>query len=52
MMKYYKICRDGFCCPEVKISDKLVDIWETGNICVLLKNELEILKENIINKEI
>jgi len=51
-MKIIKLCREGSCCPEVKISNEFVEIGETGNICVLSKNEWEILKEKILKNEI
>lgn len=51
-MKIIKLCREGSCCPEVKISNERVEIGETGNICVLTKTEWEILKEKILKKEI
>jgi len=51
-MKVVKLCREGSCCPEVRITDKNVEIGEKDNICVLSRTEWEILKEKILNKEL
>ena len=51
-MKIVTLCREGSCCPVVKITDKHVEIGEEGNACILTKDEWEILKEKIINKEV
>jgi hypothetical protein len=51
-MKIVKLCREGSCCPEVKISCDRIEIGEAGNICILSKEEWETLKEKILNKEI
>ena len=51
-MKIVNLCREGSCCPVVKIGDKCVEIGEQGNLCVLTKLEWETLKSKIINKEI
>ncbi len=50
MMKIVKLCREGSCCPMVKISEDRVEIGESGNICVLTRSEWEILKDKVIKK--
>ena len=50
-MKIVKLCREGSCCPEVIITDEQVKIGEKDNICVLTREEWDILKEKILNKE-
>jgi len=51
-MKIVTLCREGSCCPVVKVGDKRVEIGEHGNLCVLTKSEWETLKSKIMNKEI
>jgi hypothetical protein len=51
-MKIVKLCRDGSCCPAVKICQDTVEIGEGANTCVLTADEFEILKEKILSKEI
>jgi hypothetical protein len=51
-MKIVKLCREGSCCPEVKIMEKGVEIGEGGNTCMLTLEQWEILKEKIAHKEI
>ncbi len=51
-MKIVTLCKEGSCCPVVKVDDKRVEIGEHGNLCVLTKIEWETLKSKIINKEI
>ena len=51
-MKIVTLCREGSCCPIVKITDEHVEIGEEGNVCVLTKDEWETLKQKIINKEV
>ena len=51
-MKIVTLCREGSCCPVVKITDDYVEIGEKENVCILTKSEWEILKEKIINKEV
>ena len=50
-MKIVVLCREGSCCPVVKITDEHVEIGEKDNLCVLTKGEWEILKEKIVNGE-
>ena len=51
-MKIVKLCREGSCCPEVEITDSQVKIGEKDNICTLTRDQWEILKEKILNKEL
>ena len=51
-MKIVTLCREGSCCPVVKIADERIEIGEKDNICVLTKDEWETLKQKIINKEV
>lgn len=52
VMKIVTLCREGSCCPVVKIDEERVEIGEKDNICVLTKSEWEALKQKILNKEI
>jgi hypothetical protein len=47
-----RLCKAESCCPEVKLSKTHVQIGENDNICTLSREQWEILKEKIINKEI
>jgi hypothetical protein len=51
-MKIVKLCREGSCCPEVKVTDESVEIGEQDNVCILSKGEWAILKEKILSKEL
>ena len=51
-MKIVTLCREGSCCPVVKITDESVEIGEDGNLCILKTAEWESLKSKILNKEI
>jgi hypothetical protein len=51
-MKIVKLCKEGSCCPAVKITDSHVEIGEKDNTCVLTMTEWEILKEKILNQEL
>ena len=51
-MKIVTLCHDDSCCPAVKITDEHVEIGEKDNVCVLTKDEWEILKTKIVNKEV
>ncbi|MBI2831714.1 MAG: hypothetical protein HYX79_05610 [Chloroflexi bacterium] len=50
-MKIVELCREGSCCPVVKIGKDRVEIGEEGNLCVLKKEEWETLKEKILKGE-
>ena len=51
-MKIVGLCREGSCCPIVKITDEEVEIGEKGNVCVLTREQWETLKEKILKKEL
>jgi len=51
-MKIVTLCREGSCCPIVKITDVQVEIGEKDNSCVLTKAQWETLKEKILKKEL
>ena len=51
-MKIVKLCREGSCCPEVKVTDSEVTIGEKENTCTLTREQWEILKEKIVNQEL
>ena len=51
-MKIVTLCREGSCCPVVKITDEHVEIGEKDNTCVLTKEQWETLKEKILKKEL
>jgi len=51
-MKIVKLCREGSCCPMVKITDQHVEIGEKDNVCILTKDQWEILKQKIDKKEL
>ena len=51
-MKIVTLCSGDSCCPVVKIDDERVEIGEEGNLCILMKDEWETLKQKILNKEI
>jgi hypothetical protein len=51
-MKIVNLCGSDSCCPVVKITDEQVEIGEEDNTCVLKKDEWEVLKKKILDKEI
>ncbi len=51
-MKVINLCRDGGCCPVVKIAEEYIEIGEQDNVCVLTNAEWETLKQKILDKEI
>ena len=51
-MKIVTLCREGSCCPVVKLTDECVEIGEKDNVCVLTKGEWETLKSKIIHEEL
>ena len=48
MEKIITLCREGSCCPVVRITDDRVEIGEKGNLCVLSLEQWETLKEKIL----
>jgi len=51
-MRIVRLCREGSCCPVVKITDARVQIGEKDNTCILTKAQWETLKEKILKKEL
>ena len=51
MEKIIKLCREGSCCPMVRITDDKVTIGEEDNTCVLTSEQWDILKEKILHKD-
>jgi hypothetical protein len=51
-MKLVRLCREGNCCPVVKIKDTQVEIGEKYNTCILTKAQWETLKKKILEKEL
>ena len=51
-MKIVNLCKEGSCCPVVKLTDTHVEIGEEGNLCILKLEEWETLKNKILNSEI
>jgi hypothetical protein len=51
-MKIVKLCREGSCCPEVRIMQNSVVIGEDANICTLTPEQWQILKEKIASNEL
>lgn len=51
-MKIVKLCREGSCCPAVKVYEDKVEIGEDENTCILKADEFDILKEKILSGEI
>lgn len=51
-MKIVKLCKEGSCCPEVKVTETQVEIGEKDNVCVLTTVQWAILREKVLNGEI
>jgi len=51
-MKIITLCREGSCCPVIKLCDDHVEIGEEGNLCTLTMAEWETLKNKVISKEL
>ena len=52
MEKIITLCREGSCCPVVKITDDHVEIGEKKNLCILTSEQWDVLKDKILKKEI
>lgn len=50
-MKIVSLCREGSCCPVIKMTDEKVEIGEKGNICVLTKEQWETHKLHPLNRQ-
>ncbi len=51
-VKIVNLCKEGSCCPVVKIDEQHVEIGEDGNTCVLSKSIWESLKQKILRGEL
>jgi hypothetical protein len=51
-MKIVTLCKEGSCCPVVKITDDKVEIGEKDNLCILTVEQWQTLKDKIISKEL
>jgi len=51
-MKIVTLCKEGSCCPVVKITDDRVEIGEKDNLCILTTEQWESLKAKILNEEL
>ena len=51
-MKIISLCREGSCCPVVKLTENQAEIGEEGNLCTLKLEEWEALKSKILNGEV
>src|SRR4030042_6850267 len=51
-MKVVTLCKEGSCCPVVKITDTRGEIGEKGNLCTLTREQWETLKEKVLSKEL
>jgi len=51
-MKIVTLCKEGSCCPVVKITEDKVEIGEEGNLCVLTREQWETLKKKIVSEEL
>lgn len=51
-MKIVRLCREGSCCPVVKVSNEQVEIGEGDNTCILTREQWEALKEKILSEEL
>ena len=51
-MKIVTLCKEGSCCPVVKVTDTKVEIGEKDNLCILTREQWETLKAKILNNEL
>ena len=51
-MKIVTLCKEGSCCPVVKITDTQIEIGEKDNTCVLTKEQWETLKQKVSSGEL
>lgn len=51
-MKIVTLCKEGSCCPVVKVTEDKVEIGEKDNLCELTKEQWETLKKKIVNHEL
>jgi len=51
-VKIVSLCQQGSCCPVVRFTGESVEIGEKDNLCVLTKEQWEILKGKVLSREI
>jgi len=51
-MKIVTLCKEGSCCPVVKVTDTEVEIGEKDNLCILTREQWETLKAKILNNKL
>lgn len=51
-MKIVTLCKEGSCCPVVKITDTQIEIGEKDNTCILTKEQWETLKQKVSSGEL
>lgn len=51
-MKIVSLCREGSCCPAVRVTDTHVEIGEGDNTCILTLEQWEILREKVLSQEL
>ena len=51
-MKIVNLCKEGSCCPVVKISEQQVEIGAKSNNCVLTIDEWEVLRQKVLSGEL
>ena len=51
-MKIVTLCKEGSCCPVVKVTDTQVEIGEGDNTCVLTMEQWGTFRDKIINEEL
>jgi len=50
--KVVRLCKEGSCCPEVRVGLTHVTIGEDDNTCTLTREQWEILKDKVLKNEI
>jgi len=50
--KVIRLCKEGSCCPEVRVGLTHVTIGEDDNTCTLTREQWEILREKVLKNEI
>lgn len=50
--KVVRLCKEGSCCPEVRVGKAQVTIGEDENTCTLTREQWEILREKVLRQEL
>ena len=50
--KVIRLCKEGSCCPEVRVGQTHVTIGEDDNTCTLTREQWDILKDKVLKNEI